>query len=99
VFSRIAPLRRELARAFPERPFAVSLWDGTSLPATTSEAVTFIARSPRALAQVLRSPGELGLGRAYVSGLLDVDDLDRAVQVVTEWEAPAQRPGPGARPA
>ena len=97
MFSRTAPLRRELGRAFPERPFAVSLWDGTSLPATTSEAVTFIACSPRALAHVLRSPGELGLGRAYVSGLLDVDDLDRAVQVVTEWEAPELSPRTRAR--
>ncbi len=30
-------------------------------------------RSPRALQRILRAPGELGLGRAYVSGELDIE--------------------------
>ncbi len=89
MLSRTEPLRRELVRALPERPFAVELWDGTSVPATTDGAVTFTIHSPRALAHVLRSPGELGIGRAYVAGLLDVDDIDQAIVVVTEWEPPA----------
>jgi cyclopropane-fatty-acyl-phospholipid synthase len=88
MLSRTDALRRELVRALPERPFAVSLWDGTSVPATTDGAPTFTIRSPRALAQVLRSPGELGIGRAYVSGLIEVDDVDAAVSVVTDWEPP-----------
>jgi len=88
MLSRTDALRRELVRALPERPFAVSLWDGTSVPATTDGAPTFTIRSPRALAHVLRSPGELGLGRAYVSGLLEVDDVDEAILVVTDWEPP-----------
>ena len=33
-------------------------------------------RSPQALGHVLRAPGQLGLGRAYVPGALDVDDVD-----------------------
>jgi cyclopropane-fatty-acyl-phospholipid synthase len=37
---------------------------------------------------VLRAPGELGLGRAYVTGVLDVDDLDAAMQLVEEWQEP-----------
>ena len=35
-------------------------------------------RDPAALAYALRQPNELGLGRAWVSGALDVDgDLER----------------------
>ncbi len=52
---------------FPRRPFAVRFWDGTAVPATEPAAPTFTFRSPRALAHVLRAPGELGLGRAYVA--------------------------------
>ena len=70
-----APLRAALADALPERPFTVSLWDGTEVPTTGTDGPTFTARSPRALAHLLRAPGELGLGRAYVTGALDVDDL------------------------
>ncbi|MCW3064010.1 MAG: class SAM-dependent methyltransferase, partial [Solirubrobacterales bacterium] len=65
MLSRTHPLRRELERALPERPFAVELWDGTSVPATNGGGgPTFRVRSPRALAHLLRAPGELGLGRA-----------------------------------
>ena len=52
-------------------------------------APTFTFHSPLALAHVLRAPGELGLGRAYVSGLLDVDDLDAALLVVDTFEPPS----------
>ena len=40
------------------------------------------------MAALLRAPGELGLARAYVAGLLAVDDLDAVVRVVDEWEPP-----------
>jgi cyclopropane-fatty-acyl-phospholipid synthase len=88
MLSRTDALRRELARVLPERPFAIALWDGTSVPATSDGAPTFTIGSPRALAHVLRSPGELGIGRAYVAGMLDVDDVDQAVEIVTRWEPP-----------
>ncbi|HEX8157239.1 MAG TPA: cyclopropane-fatty-acyl-phospholipid synthase family protein [Solirubrobacteraceae bacterium] len=82
-------LRRELARVFPDRPFAVRLWDGTTVPSTTSpQAPEFAARRPAALAHFLRAPGELGLGRAYVAGDLVVDDLDGAFLVFETWEPP-----------
>jgi cyclopropane-fatty-acyl-phospholipid synthase len=87
-FARTAPLRRELEAALPRRPFAVRFWDGTEVPATESPAPTFSLRSPRALAHVLRAPGELGLGRAYVAGLLEVDDLDAALRIVDTFEPP-----------
>ena len=41
---------------------------------------------------MLRAPGELGLGRAYVTGAIDVDDLDAVVKVVDTWQPPADRP-------
>jgi cyclopropane-fatty-acyl-phospholipid synthase len=96
-FSTTAPLRRELERVLPERPFAVSFWDGTEVPATTPEYPTFAIRSPQALAHLVRAPGELGLGRAYVSGLLDVDDLDAGIEIVTDWEPPEIAPADAAR--
>jgi cyclopropane-fatty-acyl-phospholipid synthase len=85
-FARTEPLRRELEAALPQRPFAVRFWDGTAVQATESDAPTFTLRSPRALAHVLRAPGELGIGRAYVTGLLEVDDLDGALRVVDTFE-------------
>ena len=87
-FARTEPLRRELQAAFPERPFGLRFWDGTAVDATQPDAPTFNFRSPRALAHVLRAPGELGIGRAYVTGLLEVDDLDGALGVVDTFEPP-----------
>ncbi|HEY8303407.1 MAG TPA: cyclopropane-fatty-acyl-phospholipid synthase family protein [Solirubrobacteraceae bacterium] len=54
----------------------------------SSAGPTFIVRSPRAVAHVVRAPGELGLGRAYVAGDLEVDDLDRAIDLIDEFEEP-----------
>jgi cyclopropane-fatty-acyl-phospholipid synthase len=97
MLSDTQPLRRELSRVLAERPFAVELWDGTQIPATEPGAPVFSVRSPQALAHVLRRPGELGLGRAYVAGLLEVDDLDAAVRLVTGWKPPAIGAGDRAR--
>jgi cyclopropane-fatty-acyl-phospholipid synthase len=88
-----APLRDTLATALPERPFRLELWDGTTLPATSNgngngAGPTFAMRSPRALGHILRAPGQLGLGRAYVTGELDVDDVDAALQLLDSWQAP-----------
>ncbi len=83
-----APLCSQLRRALPVRPFQVRFWDGGTVGSTEPESPTFFVRAPRALAHFLRAPGTLGLGRAYVDGSLDVDDLDRAFIVVDEWEPP-----------
>jgi cyclopropane-fatty-acyl-phospholipid synthase len=82
------PLGRELQRVFPSRPFNVRFWDGGTVEATVAEAPTFFVRRPVALAHFLSAPGTLGLGRAYVDGSLAVDDLDRALLVVDEFEPP-----------
>jgi cyclopropane-fatty-acyl-phospholipid synthase len=82
------PLSRALRDAFPERPFHVRFWDGGEVAATSAGAPTFFVRRPSALSHFLRSPGTLGLGRAYVDGSLDVDELDAAFIVVDEWDPP-----------
>src|ERR1700691_2193392 len=87
MFGRTEPLRAAILEALPERPFHVALWDGSRVPSSSGDGPTFLIRSPRAIAHVLRSPGELGIGRAYVTGALDVDDLDAAMRLVDEREA------------
>jgi cyclopropane-fatty-acyl-phospholipid synthase len=86
------PLRRELETALPERPFELHFWDGTALPATSSNGAAvpvFSARSPAAVAHALMAPGQLGLSRAYVSGELEVDDLDAVLDLLRDWDPPA----------
>jgi len=91
-FARTAPLRREIAAALPKRPFAIRFWDGTFVEATAPDAPTFSVRSPEALAHVIRAPGELGLGRAYVLGLIETDDMEKSLRVVDTFEAPRLSP-------
>jgi cyclopropane-fatty-acyl-phospholipid synthase len=88
-FSSTAPLRREIEARIPERPFKVEFWDGTELPATDGDGPTFYVRSPRAAAHVLRAPGQLGLGRAYVSGEIEVDDMDAVIALLDSWDPPS----------
>jgi cyclopropane-fatty-acyl-phospholipid synthase len=82
------PLRRSIVRALPERPFNLRFWDGGKVDATVNPAPTFFLERPSALAHCLRSPGALGLFRAYVEGSLTVDDLDAAFLIVDDWEPP-----------
>jgi cyclopropane-fatty-acyl-phospholipid synthase len=96
-FSQTAPLRHALTTSLPRRPFGVRFWDGSEVPATEPGAPTLTLRTPRALAHALRAPGELGLGRAYAAGMLEVDDLEAALRMVDTFEPPsltlAQRAG------
>jgi cyclopropane-fatty-acyl-phospholipid synthase len=82
-------LRRELEAALPDRPFTLELWDGTRVAATRPGGLTFRARSADAAAHMLRAPGQLGVGRAYVSGALEPDDLDAAIDLLDSWKPPA----------
>jgi cyclopropane-fatty-acyl-phospholipid synthase len=88
-FARTGPLRRRLALTLPSRPFAVRFWDGTLLPATNGDGPVFTVRSPAAVACALRAPGQLGIGRAYVAGLLELDDLDAALDLMAKWQPPS----------
>jgi cyclopropane-fatty-acyl-phospholipid synthase len=92
-FARTAPLREAIEHALPERPFAVRFWDGTAVQATQRSAPTFIINSPKALAHVLKAPGELGLGRAFAQGLIETDDIDGALLLVDNFEPPRLAPG------
>jgi cyclopropane-fatty-acyl-phospholipid synthase len=83
-----APLRETLAEALPERPFRLTLWDGTELPATTEDGPVFSVRSPVALGHMLRAPGQLGLGRAYVAGAVEVDDVDKVLALLDRYKPP-----------
>lgn len=88
-FATTAPLRREIEARLPDRPFTVEFWDGTSVPSTSGDGPTFSIRSPRAAAHALMAPGQLGLGRAYVSGELEVDDMDAVIALLDSWKPPA----------
>jgi len=88
-FARTKPLRREIEARIPERPFSVEFWDGTRLPSTDGDGPTFFIRSPRAAAHALRAPGQLGLGRAYVSGEIEVDDIDAVIELLDSWQPPS----------
>jgi cyclopropane-fatty-acyl-phospholipid synthase len=87
-FARPDVLRAEVERALPDRPFAIRWWDGAATPGTRDGGPTFTVASPRAIGHALRAPGQLGLGRAYVSGDLAIDDLDRVIELLATWKPP-----------
>jgi cyclopropane-fatty-acyl-phospholipid synthase len=97
MFARTAALRREIESTLPVRPFSLDFWDGTELASTTGDGPAFHVRSPNALAHALRAPGQLGIGRAYVSGQLEVDDLDKAIELLDGWRPPPLDRGARAR--
>ena len=89
MLSSTEPIRSELQTALPDRPFTVQFWDGTELPSTNGGGPRFSVRSPAAFAHALRAPGQLGLGRAYVSGELEVDDMDAVLDLLDTWQPPS----------
>jgi hypothetical protein len=48
----------------------------------------FTVRSPAGVACALRAPGQLGIEQAYVAGLLEVDDLDAALDLLADRQPP-----------
>ncbi|MGH2394308.1 MAG: hypothetical protein ACRDGH_12595, partial [Candidatus Limnocylindria bacterium] len=87
-FARTEPLRHQIERTFPDRPFTIEFWDGSRVPATSGDGPVFRVLSPKAIAHLLRAPGQLGIGRAYVGGYLEPDDLDAAMGLVNHWRPP-----------
>src|SRR5437763_1294469 len=64
-----------------ELPVRIECYDGSSLGPTDTSA-RIILRSPDALAYIVTAPGELGFGRAYVSGALDLEgDIFAALEL------------------
>ncbi len=56
----------------PEPPVRIRCWDGSEIGSRDTTSV-IVVRSPDALRRLLWAPNELGLGRAYVAGDLDVE--------------------------
>lgn len=74
----------------PQRPFTVRFWDGGELLQTEGQSgPVFTVRSPTAIAHLLLAPGQLGLGRAYASGELSVDDIDAVIALLDDFQPPA----------
>jgi len=68
----------------PDLPIAVRAYDGSRL-GPGSPPATLVIRSPAVFQRLLAAPGELGLGRAYVAGELDVEgDLYAALSALRE---------------
>ena len=79
----LAPLFHELLGN--PLPVRVEFWDGSSLGSHNLPALVRINR-PDALRRMLYAPNELGIGRAYVSGDIDLEgDLDATLAAL--WEA------------
>ncbi len=65
----------------PDLPVAFRAYDGSSTGPSDAPA-TVVLRSPDALARIATAPGELGFGRAYVAGDLDVEgDIFAALEL------------------
>ena len=79
----------------PDLPIAVETYDGGRIgPADAPAALTI--RSPNAIRRIVTAPGELGVGRAYVAGELDVEgDVYAALSSMRE-RLPSARIGPRA---
>jgi len=54
-------------------PLGFEFWDGSKLSPRESSLATMRFNSPDAIRRLLWMPNELGLGRAYVAGDLDID--------------------------
>jgi cyclopropane-fatty-acyl-phospholipid synthase len=70
VVDELRPVLRSLLGE--EFPLRLRGWDGSESGPPDS-AATLVVRSPRALRRFLWRPDELGLGRAYVTGEIDVE--------------------------
>jgi len=64
----------------------VRCWDGSTIDGPSDTAATLVVRSPNAFRHFLYAPGELGLGRAYVSGELDLEgDVFEILRAPERW--------------
>ena len=80
-----------VSRVLGGAPVAVEAYDGTSTAPPDAVAKIFV-RSPDALRRFITAPNDLGLGRAYVAGDLDVDgDLFAALESVSHTDLDVDR--------
>ena len=78
--------QRASTRRYPGgRPIGLRFWDGSELPGPPGAPV-IVVNSPRAIARVIHERSELGFGRAWVAGELDVDgDLGELLQLAQRF--------------
>jgi len=89
--ARLAPLLEEILG--PDLPVGIQAYDGSRLGPVDAPA-TLVVRSQRAVRRLVSAPGELGLGRAYVAGELDVEgDIFAALSALRD-RLPGARLGP-----
>jgi cyclopropane-fatty-acyl-phospholipid synthase len=87
---RVADLLAELLGT--DLPVAVRAYDGSSLGPTDART-TIVIRSPDALRRIVTAPNQLGFGRAYVAGDLEVDgDIFDVISVAQKVERLALGP-------
>jgi cyclopropane-fatty-acyl-phospholipid synthase len=70
VADRLRPVIHALLGS--DLPIGLRCWDGSSLGSPQARTA-IVLRSPEALRRLLYQPNELGLGRAYVAGELDIE--------------------------
>lgn len=88
-------LRPLLRAAFgPEPGVAFEFWDGSSIRPRGTSHGTLRVRSKDAIAHLVWAPGQLGLGRAFVSGAADLDGDIFAMMRALRSSAP-HTPGNG----
>lgn len=86
VTEELRPLLTQLLKGEPR--IQIRFWDGSSLG---SGPAVVVLRSPIALRRLLYAPGELGFGRAYVSGDIDIEsDIYEVLRVRDEIAAPTE---------
>ncbi len=77
----IAPLVTALLGHADTLP--IRFWDGSTLGPSSPN--TIVVRSPEAIRRLLWAPGELGLGRAYVAGEIDLEgDIMETISIAQE---------------
>lgn len=98
--STVAEIAEPLVRTFvePSAPVRFQFWDGSSVGPESDEIVgTITVKSPDALRRILWAPSELGLGRAYVAGDLDVSgDIIDLIEVLRDATPQDLKFGPAA---
>jgi cyclopropane-fatty-acyl-phospholipid synthase len=82
----LAPLAARIdAKLSGDRPLGLRFWDRSELPGPPGAPV-IVVNSPRAIGRVIHERSELGFGRAWVAGELDVDgDLGETLQLAQHF--------------
>ena len=86
IAATLAPVAARIDAKVPGgRPLGLRFWDDSELPGPEGAPI-IVVNSPRAIARVIHERSELGFGRAWVAGELDVDgDLGETLQLAQRF--------------